>query len=153
MTAFLDELARRVLIFDGGMGTSVQAHDPSMEDFDHLEGCNEVLVRTRPDIVRDIHAEFLAVGCDVVETNTFGGSPWVLDEFGLGDDTEELNRTAADVARQACDQVPGHRFVAGSVGPGTRSPTLSLGNDPSSGDFIDYHTMVAGYTRQIRGPI
>jgi 5-methyltetrahydrofolate--homocysteine methyltransferase len=149
---FLDAVRDRVVIFDGAMGTSVQSRDLTPEDFGGLEGCNEVLVRTRPGVVRDIHAEFLAVGCDVVETDTFGGAPWVLDEYDLGDDTEALNEAAAGVAREACDEVPGRRWVAGSIGPGTRAPTLSLGKDPATTrDFIDYGTMVAGYARQARG--
>jgi 5-methyltetrahydrofolate--homocysteine methyltransferase len=149
---FLDQLARGVLVFDGAMGTSIQERDLQPEDFGGLDGCNEVLVRTRPEVIRTIHEDFLAVGCDVVETDTFGGAPWVLDEYGLGDDTEELNERAARLAREACDAATGPRWVAGSIGPGTRSPTLSLGKDPAvAKDFIDYDTMVAGYGRQVRG--
>jgi 5-methyltetrahydrofolate--homocysteine methyltransferase len=152
MSDFLDAVHERVVVFDGAMGTSVQARGLGPEDFGGLEGCNEVLVRTRPEVIRDIHAEFLAVGCDVVETDTFGGAPWVLDEYGLGEDTEALNAAAASVAHTACDDVPGRRWVAGSIGPGTRAPTLSLGKDAAAArDFIDYDTMVAGYTRQARG--
>jgi 5-methyltetrahydrofolate--homocysteine methyltransferase len=106
MSDFLDAVHERVVVFDGAMGTSVQARGLGPEDFGGLEGCNEVLVRTRPEVIRDIHAEFLAVGCDVVETDTFGGAPWVLDEYGLGEDTEALNAAAASVAHTACDDVP-----------------------------------------------
>ncbi len=142
----------RVVVVDGGMGTSLQGFDLTIEDFDGLEGCNEVLVRTRPDVVRDVHRSFLQVGCDAVETDTFGAAPWVLDEYGLGDETESLNEAAARVAREACDEFDGDRWVLGSIGPGTRSPTLSLGKDPvTTKDFIDYDTMVAGYRRQARG--
>ncbi|HUH06576.1 MAG TPA: methionine synthase [Egibacteraceae bacterium] len=152
MADFLTAVSQRVVIFDGAMGTSVQARDLSPEDFGGLEGCNEVLVRTRPDVIRDIHSEFLAVGCDAVETDTFGGAPWVLDEYGLGADTESLNEAAARIAREACAQFPGDRWVIGSIGPGTRSPTLSLGKDPATAkDFLDYDATVAGYTRQARG--
>jgi 5-methyltetrahydrofolate--homocysteine methyltransferase len=148
------QLARnRVLVVDGGMGTSIQAHAPSAEDFNGLDGCNEILVRSRPDLVRDVHTSFLAVGCDAVETDTFGGAPWVLDEYGLGEETERLNQDAAGIARAACDEFQ-QRWVLGSIGPGTRSPTLSLGKDPATTkDFIDYDTMVAGYRRQARGLI
>src|SRR5680860_396459 len=152
MSDFLSEAARRVLVLDGAMGTSIQSRGLTPEDFDGLDGCNEVLVRSRPDVIRDIHAEFLAVGCDAVETDSFGSAPWVLDEYGLGAETEALNAAAARIARAACEEVPGTRFVIGSIGPGTRSPTLSLGKDPSRAkDFIDYDTMVAGYERQVRG--
>ncbi|MBY5161818.1 methionine synthase [Salsipaludibacter albus] len=154
---FLDALRDRVLVVDGAMGTSLQDADLSVEDFgsDDLEGCNEILVRTRPDVVLDVHRSFLDVGCTIIETDTFGGAPWVLDEYDLADDTEELNATAARLAREAVDERAGDgvpRFVAGSIGPGTRSPTLSLGNDPAEAkDFIDVATMEAGYARQVRG--
>ncbi len=153
---FLDALADRVLVVDGAMGTSLQEADLSADDFgsDDLDGCNEILVRTRPDVVLDVHRSFLDVGCTVIETDTFGGAPWVLDEYGLGDDTEELNEAAARLARQAVDERDDGvaRFVAGSMGPGTRSPTLSLGNDPAEAkDWIDVDTMEAGYARQVRG--
>ncbi len=161
MSDFLAAVRDRVVVFDGAMGTSVQARELCADDFAGLEGCNEVLVRTRPEVVRDIHEEFLAVGCDVVETDTFGGAPWVLDDYDLGAETEALNEAAARLAREACDEVPGRRWTAGSIGPGTRSPTLSLGKGPAQGssraagarksDFIDYDTMVAGYGRQARG--
>ena len=154
---FLDGLRKRVLVLDGGMGTSLQNADLTPEDFggDHLDGCNEVLVRTRADVVERVHRDFLDVGVHAVQTDTFGGAPWVLDEYGLGADTEELNRLAAEVARRAADAyaTPGDpRFVIGSIGPGTRSPTLSLGKDPAdTRDFIDIATMEEGYRRQVRG--
>ncbi|MDQ3708880.1 MAG: homocysteine S-methyltransferase family protein, partial [Actinomycetota bacterium] len=85
MNDFLAELQRRVLVFDGALGTSIQSRDLDLADFDDLDGCNEVLVRTRPDVIGEIHAEFLQVGCDAVETDTFGGAPWVLAEYGLAD--------------------------------------------------------------------
>jgi 5-methyltetrahydrofolate--homocysteine methyltransferase len=154
---FLDGLRERVVVLDGGMGTSLQAAGLTAADFggEHLDGCNEVLVRTRPDVVERVHRDFLDVGVDAVQTDTFGGAPWVLDEYGLGEDTEELNRLAAEVARRAADAYasPGDpRFVVGSIGPGTRAPTLSLGKDPSdTRDFIDVGVMEEGYRRQVRG--
>jgi 5-methyltetrahydrofolate--homocysteine methyltransferase len=154
---FLDALRERVVVFDGAMGTSLQERELTADDFGghDLEGCNEVLVRTRPDVVEAIHREFLEVGCDAVQTDSFGGAPWVLDEYGLGDDTEELNRRAAELARRACDAyaTPARpRWVVGAIGPGTRAPTLSLGKDPATTkDFIDVATMEEGYRRQVRG--
>src|SRR3712207_8233963 len=92
MGSFLDALSRRVVVFDGAMGTSIQALDLTPEDFGGLDGCNEVLVRTRPEAIRDIHHAFLAVGCDAIETDTFGGMPWVLDEYGLADEDRKSTR-------------------------------------------------------------
>ncbi|GGI02623.1 methionine synthase [Egicoccus halophilus] len=154
---FLDALRERVVVFDGAMGTSLQNADLHADDFggEELDGCNEVLVRTRPDVVADVHRAFLEVGVDAVQTNTFGGAPWVLDEYDLGDDTEELNRLAALVAREVADEyatLERPRWVVGSIGPGTRAPTLSLGKDPATTkDFIDVPTMEDGYRRQVRG--
>ena len=150
MTDFLSELSRRVLVFDGGMGTQIQARDLSAEDFEGLEGCNEVLVRSRPDVIREVHLAYLDAGVDAVETDTFGAAPWVLDEYGLGADTEQLNELAAKVAREAVTQ-HGTGFVVGSIGPGTKSPTLSLGKSPSAADYLDYDQMADGYVRQVRG--
>jgi 5-methyltetrahydrofolate--homocysteine methyltransferase len=154
---FLDALRDRVVILDGAMGTSLQTADLTAADFggDDLDGCNEVLVRTRPDVVSQVHRDFLDVGVHAVQTDTFGGAPWVLDEYGLGADTEELNATAARLAREAADAyatADDPRFVIGSIGPGTRAPSLSLGKDPASTrDFIDVPTMEDGYRRQVRG--
>jgi 5-methyltetrahydrofolate--homocysteine methyltransferase len=148
---FLEAMQQRVVVLDGAMGVSLQDLELTPEDFGGLDGCNEVLVRTRPDAIRDLHAAFLDVGCDAVETDSFGGAPWVLDEYGLGADTEELNRLSAVLAREACDAAQGDRWVVGSIGPGTRSPTLSLTRPATAGDWIDTATMVAGYTRQVRG--
>jgi 5-methyltetrahydrofolate--homocysteine methyltransferase len=154
---FLDALHERVVVFDGAMGTSLQRMELTPDDFggEDLDGCNEVLVRSRPDVIEQIHREFLEVGCDAVQTNTFGGAPWVLDEYGLGDDAEELNRLGAELARRACDAyaTPERpRWVLGSIGPGTRAPTLSLGKDPAEAkDFIDLEVMEDGYRRQVRG--
>ncbi|MFA9432289.1 homocysteine S-methyltransferase family protein [Egicoccus sp. AB-alg2] len=154
---FLDALRERVVVFDGAMGTMLQDAGLTADDFggDDLEGCNEVLVRSRPDVVAGIHRAFLEVGVDAVQTNTFGGAPWVLDEYGLGDEAEALNRRAAEIARETADAYATSdrpAWVVGSIGPGTRAPTLSLGKDPATTkDFIDVATMEDGYRRQVRG--
>ncbi|MEX2503285.1 MAG: homocysteine S-methyltransferase family protein, partial [Egicoccus sp.] len=154
---FLAALRERVIVFDGAMGTMLQDADLSPADFggDDLDGCNEVLVRTRPDVVAGVHRAFFEVGVDAVQTDTFGGAPWVLDEYGLGDDTEYLNCRAAQIAREVADEftTPDRpRWVVGAIGPGTRAPTLSLGKDPATTkDFIDLAVMEDGYRRQIRG--
>ncbi|MDB4879701.1 MAG: metH [Gemmatimonadetes bacterium] len=127
---FLRALADRVLVYDGAMGTNIQRHDPTAEDFGGkaLEGCNDNLVLTRPDIIQSIHESFLAVGCDVVETCTFQSTPHRLKEWGLEDKTRELNVNAARLARAACDKyaTPERpRFVAGSIGPTGMLPSSS----------------------------
>src|SRR5580693_6336618 len=118
--ALRELLQQRILVLDGAMGTMLQQANLSAEDFGGaaLEGCNENLVRTRPDVVLDIHRKYYEAGADIVETNSFGGAPIVLAEYGLAADAPELNRRAAELARQAADQwsTPAKpRFVAGSV--------------------------------------
>jgi 5-methyltetrahydrofolate--homocysteine methyltransferase len=117
----------RPLIADGAMGTMLQAADPSLEDFENLEGCNEILNVTRPDIVRSVHDEYLAVGVDAIETNTFGANWANLAEYAIEDRIYELAKAGGDIARAAADaySTPEHpRFVLGSLGPGTKLPTL-----------------------------
>ena len=125
-------LSQRILVLDGAMGTMLQQCHLSAEDFGGaaLEGCNENLVRTRPDVVLDIHRKYLEVGADIVETNSFGGAPIVLAEYGLAADALELNRSAAALARQAADEAstPAKpRFAAGSMGPTTKAITVTGG--------------------------
>src|SRR3954467_5961326 len=127
---YLRALAERVLVYDGAMGTNIQRHNPTPEDFGGkaLEGCNDHLVLTRPDIIQSIHESFLAVGCDVVETCTFQSTPHRLREWGLEEKTRELNVNAARLARAACDKfaTPERpRFVAGSIGPTGMLPSSS----------------------------
>ncbi|HWK46041.1 MAG TPA: methionine synthase [Stellaceae bacterium] len=128
MADFLDVLASRVLLCDGGMGSRVQATDLDVErDYLGNENCTEILTVSRPDLVRSIHMGYIEAGADMVETNTFGGSPITLAEFGLQDRTHELNKRAAELAREAVEEFRHDgrpRFVLGSVGPGTRLPTL-----------------------------
>src|SRR3954465_12710972 len=121
-SSYLAALADRVLVYDGAMGTNIQRFHPTPEDFGgkSLEGCNDHLVLTRPDIIQSIHESFLAVGCDVVETCTFQSTPHRLREWGIGEKTRELNVQAVKIARAACDKYSTKdkpRFVAGSIGP------------------------------------
>jgi 5-methyltetrahydrofolate--homocysteine methyltransferase len=146
---FLDALLDRVLIFDGAFGTWMQAHDLGPDDFggDALEGCNEILVATRPDLVTRMHQEFFDVGVDAVETATFGAFPLVLNEYGIADRTFELNEQAARLAREvasACSTPDRPRFVIGSIGPGTRLPSLGQ---------IPYAELRDGYRAQVEGLI
>jgi 5-methyltetrahydrofolate--homocysteine methyltransferase len=122
VSPYLRLLVERVLIFDGAMGTQLMALDLSAQDFGgaRYHGCNEALVLARPDVVRDIHRAYLSAGADVVETDSFMGSRLKLDEYGLGERTVEINRRAAQLAREAVDAVATSerpRFVAGSMGP------------------------------------
>ncbi|MFG1817943.1 methionine synthase [Kribbella sp. NPDC049174] len=120
-------LAERVVVADGAMGTMLQSYDLSLDEFEGHEGCNEILNLTRPDVVREIHAAYFDVGVDCVETNTFGANFANLGEYGIADRIYELSEAGARLAREAADaaSTSGHpRFVLGSVGPGTKLPTL-----------------------------
>src|SRR3954447_27038143 len=123
----LAALRERVVVADGAMGTMLQAHDLSLDDFEGHEGCNEVLSATRPDVVKAVHDAYFEVGCDAVETNTFGANLANLGEYGIADRIHELSLAAAQIAREvdAGWSTPDRpRLVIGSVGPGTKLPTL-----------------------------
>jgi len=126
---YLDAIADHVLIYDGAMGTSIQRYPLTAEDFGgaRTEGCNDYLVITRPDVIEEIHTSFLAVGCEVIETNTFRGNRLTLGEYGLGDRVLEINRAAAQLARRAADRFAAEtgipRYVAGSLGPSGKLPS------------------------------
>ena len=121
-------LAERVVIADGAMGTMLQVSDVTPEDFDGHDGCNEVLNVTRPDVVGDIHRAYLAAGADCVTTNTFGANLGNLNEYGIPERIGELSQAGAAVARDAADEFTAAdgrpRWVLGSIGPGTKLPTL-----------------------------
>ena len=143
----LDALRDQVLLCDGGMGSRVQALTLDIEtDYWNRENCTEVLNLSRPEMVREIHRGYFEAGADMVETNTFGGSPITLAEFDLQDRTIEINRVAAELAREAADSFSDgrHRYVLGSIGPGTKLP--SLGN-------IAYDPLEAALAEQSRGLI
>ena len=128
MAKLLDALAERVLLCDGGTGSRVQAMDLEVDrDYWGQENCTEVLNLSRPDIVREIHRGYLEAGSDIVQTNSFGGSPITLAEFdGLSDRAHEINRLAGELAREAIEMFGKgkERFVLGSIGPGTKLPSL-----------------------------
>jgi len=143
----LTALSRRVVIADGATGTMLQEHDLSLDDFEGHEGCNEVLNVTRPDVVRSLHDAFFEVGVDAVETNTFGANLANLGEYGIEDRIRELARAGAQIAAEAArDWSSGdhRRYVLGSVGPGTKLPTL--GHAP-------FTTLRDAYTEQVLGMI
>ncbi|MGW5512710.1 methionine synthase [Streptomyces albogriseolus] len=128
VSALREALATRVVVADGAMGTMLQAQDPTLEDFQNLEGCNEILNLTRPDIVRSVHAEYFDAGVDCVETNTFGANLTALGEYDIAERVLELSEAGARIAREAADEFIGRdgrpRWVLGSMGPGTKLPTL-----------------------------
>jgi 5-methyltetrahydrofolate--homocysteine methyltransferase len=123
----LDAIKSRVVVADGAMGTMIQEASPSMDDFQNYEGCNEILNVTRPDIISSIHAQYLKAGAEAIETNTFGANFANLAEYGIEDRIEELALAGAQVARQVADDFSTDekpRYVLGSVGPGTKLPSL-----------------------------
>ncbi|MFE6665499.1 methionine synthase [Streptomyces sp. NPDC057697] len=126
--ALREALATRVVVADGAMGTMLQAQDPSLDDFQNLEGCNEILNVTRPDIVRSVHEEYFGVGVDCVETNTFGANLAALGEYDIPERVFELSESGARIAREVADEFTvatgQQRWVLGSMGPGTKLPTL-----------------------------
>ena len=143
----LHDPSRPVLVFDGATGTSLQQLDLSADDFggEALEGCNENLVITKPDAVQAVHRQFLDAGCDVIETDTFGAASVVLAEYGLEDHAYALNKRAAELAREMADEystADKPRFVAGSMGPTTKLPTLG---------HIDFDTLRTSFRDQAAG--
>lgn len=128
IAALRDALAERVVVADGAMGTMLQAQDPTLEDFENLEGCNEILNLTRPDIVRSVHEAYFEVGVDCVETNTFGANHSALGEYDIPERVYELSEAGARIAREVADEFTAstgqQRWVLGSMGPGTKLPTL-----------------------------
>ncbi|WP_371671431.1 methionine synthase [Streptomyces sp. NBC_00289] len=139
-------LSSRVVVADGAMGTMLQAQDPTLDDFQQLEGCNEVLNMTRPDIVRSVHDEYFAVGVDCVETNTFGANHSALGEYDIADRVYELSEAGARVAREVADEYGARdgrqRWVLGSMGPGTKLPTLG---------HVAYGTLRDGFQKNAEG--
>ncbi|MEU7261368.1 methionine synthase [Streptomyces rimosus] len=147
-TALREALASRVVVADGAMGTMLQAQDPSLEDFQQLEGCNEILNLTRPDIVRSVHEAYFAVGVDCVETNTFGANHAALAEYDIPERVFELSESGARIAREVADEFTAstgqQRWVLGSMGPGTKLPTLG---------HVDYATLRDAYQKNAEGMI
>ncbi|MCU0541294.1 MAG: methionine synthase [Oscillatoriaceae cyanobacterium Prado104] len=147
---FLDRLhhpSRPVIVFDGAMGTNLQVQNLTAEDFGgkEYEGCNEYLVHTKPEAVAKVHRGFLEAGADVIETDTFGGTSIVLAEYDLADKAYYLNKTATELAKSAAAEFSTPekpRFVAGSIGPGTKLPTLG---------HIDFDTLTRAFAEQAEG--
>ncbi|WP_326788759.1 methionine synthase [Streptomyces sp. NBC_00151] len=144
--ALREALATRVVVADGAMGTMLQAQDPTLEDFEQLEGCNEILNVTRPDIVRSVHEAYFEVGVDCVETNTFGANHSAMAEYDIADRVHELSEAGARIAREVADSFGARdgrqRWVLGSIGPGTKLPTLG---------HVSYGTLRDGFQANAEG--
>ncbi|MCZ6777157.1 MAG: homocysteine S-methyltransferase family protein, partial [Ignavibacteria bacterium] len=129
MKAFLDVLKEKIIVFDGATGTHIQGQQLTADDFggEDLNGCNEYLVISKPSAVENVHKDYLEAGCDVIETDSFGGASIVLAEYDLAERAYELNLKAAQIAKRMASDFtsPDHpRFVAGSMGPTTKLPSL-----------------------------
>ncbi|MFF9263150.1 methionine synthase [Streptomyces longwoodensis] len=146
VSALREALATRVVVADGAMGTMLQAQEPTLEDFQQLEGCNEILNVTRPDIVRSVHEAYFDAGVDCVETNTFGANHAAMAEYDIADRVEELSEAGARIAREAADAHTARdgrqRWVLGSIGPGTKLPTLG---------HVPYGTIRDGFQQNAEG--
>ena len=135
----------RVVVFDGGMGATLEQFDLTQEDYGGLLGkCHEALVLNRPDVIEGVHASMLEAGAEVVETDSFQGSRLKLEEWGLGEHTHEINVKAAQIARKAAGE---SRFVAGSIGP---TGFLPASDDPTLGD-ISFRRLVEVFAEQAKG--
>src|SRR6188472_2667184 len=145
MRDFLDTVRRQVVVFDGGMGATLEQFDLTQEDYGGLQGkCHEALILNRPDVIEGVHTSMLDAGAVVVETDTFQGSRLKLEEWGLGEHTLEINTKAAEIARKAAGE---HRFVAGSIGP---TGFLPSSEDPTLGQ-IRFRDLVAVFAEQAQG--
>src|SRR2546423_7025118 len=145
MRDFTEAINSRVVVYDGGMGATLEMFDLSSEDYGGLQGkCHEALVLHRPDVIQGVHESMLDAGAEVVETDTFQGSRLKLDEWGLGEHTLEINTKAAQIARKAAGD---QRFVAGSIGP---TGMLPASDDPSLGQ-IRFGELVEVFTEQASG--
>ncbi|HXG85204.1 MAG TPA: methionine synthase [Pyrinomonadaceae bacterium] len=147
MSEFLNLLKEKIVVFDGAMGTNLMAQNLTLDDFGgaNFENCSENLIYTRPDAVLNVHRAFLEVGSDVIETNTFGGNTIVLQEFGIADKAYDVNFKAAQMAKNLANDFSTKakpRFVAGSMGPGTKLPTLG---------HISFLELKENYREQVRG--
>src|SRR2546423_969719 len=147
MASFLDTLKERIVVFDGAMGTNLQVQNLTLEDFGGLrfEGCNENLLVTRPDAVENVHTAFLNVGCDVIETNSFNGTPVDFAEYDIADQAYDMNVRAARLAKRITSDYSTKarpRWVAGSMGPGRKLPTLG---------HISFAELKAAYGVQVAG--
>ena len=143
-TDLLETLSQRVVVGDGAMGTQLQAADLTLDDFRGLEGCNEILNETRPDVLETIHRNYFEAGADAVETNTFGCNMSNLGDYDIADKIRDLSHQGTAIARRVADELTTpdrKRYVLGSLGPGTKLPTLG---------HTEYHLIRDAYAEAIR---
>ncbi|MDE5944654.1 MAG: methionine synthase [Rikenella sp.] len=150
-----EELRKRILVLDGGLGTLIQARGLGSDDYGGYVGCNDYLVVSRPDVIEEIHAAYFEAGADIVSTDSFNANPISLADYGLQERVYEINRTAARLARGVADRFERQdgkaRFVAGSVGPTNRSASMSPDvNDPGLRN-VTFDRLAEGYAEQMRG--
>lgn len=140
-----ERLQHDILILDGAMGTMIQQADLTAGDFggEEYEGCNEYLVKTRPDVILGIHKAYIEAGADIIETNTFGATNIVLHDYELSHLDEELNERAAQLAKQAVSESGKEVYVAGAMGPTTKAISVTGG--------VTFNELIEAYTRQARG--
>ena len=148
---FLDEIENRILLFDGAMGTEIQKLKPKAEDFpNNKDGFNDGLVLSKPEWIKNIHRSYLEAGSDCIETNTFGSNQIKLQEYGFGDQTVSINKSAAELARSVIKELGnGEKFVAGSMGP---TGYLPSSNDPDLGN-VPLNTIIEAFELQAQGLI
>ncbi len=148
---FLDEIKNHILLFDGAMGTEIQKLKPKAEDFpNNKDGFNDGLVLSKPEWIKNIHRSYLEAGSDCIETNTFGSNQIKLQEYGFGDQTVSINKSAAELARSVIKELGnGEKFVAGSMGP---TGYLPSSNDPDLGN-VPLNTIIEAFELQAQGLI
>lgn len=148
---FLDEIRNHILLFDGAMGTEIQKLKPKAEDFpNNKDGFNDGLVRSKPEWIKNIHRSYLEAGSDCIETNTFGSNQIKLQEYGFGEQTVSINKSAAELARSVIKEFGnGEKFVVGSMGP---TGYLPSSNDPDLGN-VPLNTIIEAFELQVQGLI
>lgn len=152
IVSFKEELKKRILVLDGAMGTAIQSYNLTLEDFCGKKGCNEILNISRPDIVKDIHKKYMEAGADILETNSFNCNRVSLEEYGIADRVYELCKESAKLAKEVANSSEKKVYVAGSIGPTSKTLTIPSGKNPYD-RALDFDTLKEIYKEQIKGLI
>ena len=152
IVSFKEELKKRILVLDGAMGTAIQSYNLTLEDFCGKKGCNEILNISRPDIVKDIHKKYMEAGADILETNSFNCNRVSLEEYGIADRVYELCKESAKLAKEVAKSSEKKVYVAGSIGPTSKTLTIPSGKNPYD-RALDFDTLKEIYKEQIEGLI